>query len=516
MVRSISGSSRTRKDEQLIMSESSSDSVGLDPVNSSKSVREPRRTKGRSRSPGSLKTKSEQQRQRSRERDESYDPDLTEGPVPTKVKSESGNDSVGLDPVNSSKSAREPRRTKGRSRSPGSLKTKSEQQRQRSRERDESYDPDLTEGPVTTKVKSKAAIDGEGSESGEAPKSNRCRSKSRNRMLSRDDGSLDSKSRLRRVRPFPSESTLSRDRSKSPAIRRSRSRSRLASSDDDDNSSTSSLKSFRRTRRVDEDLMSDDNDDGNGSVSSTSSSVNRRRRTVPSQRRLNRKALIKQSAKSPRTSPVRTSPSLGNHLKNENQDTEEIQGLSMVDEVSTTSSSLSCSNEQPIFFQFDPTKETCVQTVDQTTAKKTSETIHLSDGTESKLEISEVSGLPTFEKPSRKDSMNNTESTRSMYSSDEESLEDGENLNKSTAFLSEESVPDSSNEGRQRGVLGNNLQAKTSAFLQRVQETKADVKDRLLKNPTINRAGIRLGRTAHQVFDDDDNDSIGDHQSLLP
>lgn len=49
--------------------------------------------------------------------------------------------------------------------------------------------------------------------------------------------------------------------------------------------------------------------------------------------------------------------------------------------------------------QFDPTKQNHVRSVDQDKAKKSSETIHGLNGTKSTLEISELAGLPTFERP---------------------------------------------------------------------------------------------------------------------
>jgi hypothetical protein len=51
-----------------------------------------------------------------------------------------------------------------------------------------------------------------------------------------------------------------------------------------------------------------------------------------------------------------------------------------------------------VLLQFDPTNADLVQTVNQSGARKTSEVIRHADGTESELQISELAGLPTFEK----------------------------------------------------------------------------------------------------------------------
>jgi len=225
----------------------------------------------------------------------------------------------------------------------------------------------------------------------------------------------------------------------------------------------------------------------------------------------------------------------------------EKDALSMVEERSTESSFLGGSETQSILLQFDPTKENLVHTVNQTTAKKTSETIHQLNGSASTLEISELDGLPTFEKSHsssdfNESASNNTASTQSIFSSDAGPFMDDGNHNKQTSFplvrgkksmslnsllgvtqKSGESVLERSNASwnstlrpvtppRQRGGLGNNLQAKKSTFFKRVKKSKADVKDRFMKNTTISRAGIRLGHVAHthQALEDDANNSIGD------
>jgi len=55
---------------------------------------------------------------------------------------------------------------------------------------------------------------------------------------------------------------------------------------------------------------------------------------------------------------------------------------------------------QKFLLQFDPTNKNHVRSVDQENAKKSSEIIHGLHGTKSTLEISELAGLPTFERPS--------------------------------------------------------------------------------------------------------------------
>lgn len=218
-------------------------------------------------------------------------------------------------------------------------------------------------------------------------------------------------------------------------------------------------------------------------------------------------------------------PPLGRHLKSDKKK-QEKDTLSIVEERSTESSRFSCMNSQPILLQFDPTNKNLVRTVDQTTAKKTSETIHQSDGTKSKFEISELDDLPTFEKPysscefSESD-IPTTESPGSMLSSNDDggSSVEGGYGSKSSSFLSlvsKKPVSSKSSQSsqpstpRQRGGLGNNLQEKKLAFMQRVQKGKADVAERLKKSQ-----GIRLGgRGAHQALDDDD-DSIGDSEPFI-
>jgi hypothetical protein len=77
-----------------------------------------------------------------------------------------------------------------------------------------------------------------------------------------------------------------------------------------------------------------------------------------------------------------------------------------MDEVSEASSSrFSNCTPQSVLLQFDPTNEDLIQAVNQSEAKTTSETIRHADGTESKFQVSELAGLPTFEKPESSQSL---------------------------------------------------------------------------------------------------------------
>ena len=77
-----------------------------------------------------------------------------------------------------------------------------------------------------------------------------------------------------------------------------------------------------------------------------------------------------------------------------------------MDEGSEASSSrFSNATPQSVLLQFDPTNEGLIQAVNQSEAKKTSETIRHADGTESKFQVSELAGLPTFEKPESQQSL---------------------------------------------------------------------------------------------------------------
>jgi len=217
----------------------------------------------------------------------------------------------------------------------------------------------------------------------------------------------------------------------------------------------------------------------------------------------------------------------------------EKDSLSVVSEKSSESSKHSGVKAESVLLQFDPTNENLVRTVDQATAKKKKDTIRTSDGTKSKVVISQLDGLPTFEKQMSAQSLNAsfltpTESTRSMHSVDGCYSGDEYNDISATSFrlrvakqgssgsileMSQQSLDNSSTSNSRwpmpRSALGNNLQAKKSSFFQRVQKSKADVADRLMKHSTMNKAGMRLGLATHQALDDDDDDFFDDQQSLL-
>lgn len=102
---------------------------------------------------------------------------------------------------------------------------------------------------------------------------------------------------------------------------------------------------------------------------------------------------------------------LGNHLESERsiKPSLENDNLSQV----TEERSHDGSRGQQILLQFDPTNENLVRSVNQDNAKKTSEFIYGLHGTESKLEISELAGLPTFEKFNTSGSTSTTGSSKS-------------------------------------------------------------------------------------------------------
>lgn len=91
----------------------------------------------------------------------------------------------------------------------------------------------------------------------------------------------------------------------------------------------------------------------------------------------------------------RSMPSLDRHFDSERKEKRKVD----LDETSEESSRLSNGTPQSILLQFDPTNVDLIQAVNQSDAKKTSETFRHADGTETNLKISELAGLPTFEKP---------------------------------------------------------------------------------------------------------------------
>jgi hypothetical protein len=229
---------------------------------------------------------------------------------------------------------------------------------------------------------------------------------------------------------------------------------------------------------------------------------------------------------------------ISSHLESDNN-LRGVKHLSIVDEEKSIDMSRTGSmdkSQQSILLQFDPTTENGVQTVNQTKAKKTSETIRRSDGTKSKFEISELAGLPTFERTKQQQQQqyqHGSESNRSMLSntcSDGSDSVEGQHGSRPPSFLSlgkprlsiTRSSPDShqnpgetpeeakttgSNNNNKWSLstqdIGNNLQAKKSAFFQRVQKSKLQVTDGFMNRPSMDRTSL-----SHQALDDDD-DSVG-------
>jgi len=117
----------------------------------------------------------------------------------------------------------------------------------------------------------------------------------------------------------------------------------------------------------------------------------------------------KKRTKTKKSSQKDEEQSLGSHLESERDSrTLDKDDLSQVTEEQSNSSA----QGQPILLQFDPTSDNHVQSVNQDNAKKTSGTIHGSNGTKSRLEIAELGGLPTFEKLNGSDTTGTTESSR--------------------------------------------------------------------------------------------------------
>ena len=243
-------------------------------------------------------------------------------------------------------------------------------------------------------------------------------------------------------------------------------------------------------------------------------------------------------------------PPLSNHLESDNNNIQGVKNLSIVDEEKSIDMSRTDSKSQSILLQFDPTNENGVQTVNQTKAKKTSETIRQSDGTKSQFQISELAGLPTFERTKQQQEQQRqsqlgagflsdlrgstgikeikaSESNRSMLSSDGSASVEGQHGNRPLSFLSlgkprlsttrspsdshqnpGEAPEEEKKAGSNNNNKWNNLQAKKAAFIQRVQKSKLQVTDSFMTmNRPSNDRTSPYG-SSHQALDDDD-DSIG-------
>jgi hypothetical protein len=230
----------------------------------------------------------------------------------------------------------------------------------------------------------------------------------------------------------------------------------------------------------------------------------------------------------------RSTPTLSNHIESNPGEQEEKKMDN--EEASEESSRFSAGNTaQSVLLQFDPTNVGNVRTVNQSTARKTSETIRYADGTESKLQISELPGLPTFENPPERcvnrdhsgkfglSTESKHSSTRSLSSADGGSsvggfqkpssfLSTGGNFHASSTQLPGEPPAEAACGKPPRAKMAPILSRQrsglqvTKSFMQRMQRTK-------VANGTageeVNLFSGFMGRAprgvGHQVLDDDDN-----------
>lgn len=176
-------------------------------------------------------------------------------------------------------------------------------------------------------------------------------------------------------------------------IRRHRSRSRGGGDADDDQSvmsrkSTATSSSSRRGRRPSRPRHAKQSNRLPPSHATTSHAATTNNNKL--------KSPINHQLKSPtKGQQAPSKASLAKHLASEDQNSKST-GKDL-EEASETSSR---DKSQVVLLQFDPTNANLVQTVNQAKCKKTSEIIRHADGTESELQISELAGLPTFEKNS--------------------------------------------------------------------------------------------------------------------
>jgi len=164
---------------------------------------------------------------------------------------------------------------------------------------------------------------------------------------------------------------------------------------------------------------------GKNKVMDTSNSSTESPIVSPESKKAKKRSKMKAHSKAYNKS-MEEEQSLGLHLESERSMKRSIDNddLSQVTEERSTESS----GPQTILLQFDPTNKNHVRSVNQNEAKKTSETIHGLHGTESRLEIAELFGLPTFEKF-------NTSGSTSTTSSSIHSLNNSSD-HKSTSYLS--------------------------------------------------------------------------------
>jgi hypothetical protein len=186
---------------------------------------------------------------------------------------------------------------------------------------------------------------------------------------------------------------------------RSRSRTRADETDGDADNPQSDQAGGASVRRSRSKSRSRDNDDDQSVMSrksaSTASSRRGRRPSKPRHAKASNRlppahANCKPTSnettkvKSPmKNKKPKATPSLSNHLSSDDKARKECE------DASETSSR---DKSQVLLLQFDPTNADLVQTVNQSVAKKTSEVFRHADGTESEFQISELAGLPTFER----------------------------------------------------------------------------------------------------------------------
>jgi hypothetical protein len=186
---------------------------------------------------------------------------------------------------------------------------------------------------------------------------------------------------------------------------------------------------------------------------------------------------------------------------------------------------------QPTLLQFDPTNVNHFTLVNQEEGNLTSETIRHADGTESELQIRELSNLPTFESPqptchdSQASNLSDDDGPVSHESQGTINVSDGDGEPpKSTMSLggeagdaagegpkSQRKVVDSENRPRIGKTKSGKLRAAagTRSFLQRIRKKKekdeSDDEEQLQSSQTMfgrkKRAPIEL---THQALDDDD------------
>jgi hypothetical protein len=387
------------------------------------------------------------------------------------------------------------------------------------------------------RIPSKAAGDDKKSRSHSASRTSnrRLQRVRRNNVDSGDEASVDASSRrsrrgASRVRnsglddagdepSVPSshvQRTVSRPQSVDASVRRHRSRSRgpdqqrmpqrrrsqSRSKNDDDDRSVSSKVSHatasRRGRRP-----------GKGPQS--------KKNLLPPSQSKGTKDKKEENTASPPSSPEnnrdylsRSMPSLASHLDSHREQKRTVES-DLASEAS--SSHFSSGTPQSTLLQFDPTSEDLIQAVNQTGAKKTSETFKHADGTESKFQISELAGLPTFEKPMTEEEIlalnRSTESLDAAKSDDDEDFQQSKSnmrstlrstvFGKSVSNMQVQNPGETSNEPIRRApratksssALGSSAQppnrlppTKSMSFMQRVQNRKSQFAETMMNRST--------------------------------